>query len=337
VKIFPIFIPNEGCPGGCVFCDQSLNSGIAQAPTPEEVAQLLGQSMPESGLDQIAFYGGSFTALPADLQDRYLLAAQPFLRSGQVGGIRISTRPDKIDHDSVVRLRRLGVETVELGCQSFSDDVLAASGRGCRAKVYGEAVRILRDVGMVVGIQLMPGLPGATTDEARDSLMKALLLEPDFLRIYPTVVLSGTRLALDWQDGRYSPMSLDCALELCADMALICNKAKVPVLRFGLQASLDLDSGAVLAGPYHPAFGQMVQSCLWLRAMTRILTDADTVVIKVHPHDLSTAIGQRRNNVERLIQQNDGLTIEPSDAVRRGYIQIDDRIVEMMAFAAGNG
>jgi histone acetyltransferase (RNA polymerase elongator complex component) len=337
VKILPIFIPNSGCPGGCVFCDQSLNSGVSQAPTPQEVILFLQRSVPEKGLDQIAFYGGSFTALPVTLQDSYLLAVQPYLRSGQIAGIRISTRPDKIERESVFRLRRLGVETVELGCQSFSDEVLAASGRGCCSDGYGVAVRLLRDVGMGVGIQLMPGLPGATDDEARDSLSKALLLKPDFLRIYPTVVLAGTRLASDWREGRYLPLGLNCAVELCADLALISHEAGVPVLRFGLQASHDLDSGAVLAGPYHPAFGQLVQSCLWLRVMTRLMVTADIPVLQVHPQDFSTAVGQKRSNLKTLTQQHSGLSIVFSDTVKRGYVRVDNKTVEVMAFAAGNG
>ncbi|MBE0500553.1 MAG: radical SAM protein [Desulfuromonadales bacterium] len=337
MKIFPIFIPNLGCPGGCLYCDQRLNSGVAQAPTPEEIAERLKQQLPEAGLDQIAFYGGSFTALSLSLQNNYLQAVQPFLGSGQVDSLRISTRPDCIDGASAARLRRFGVKTVELGCQSFSDRVLAASGRGCRADSFPLAVTVLRDAGLSVGIQLMPGLPAGTDDEARNSLLSALMLKPDFLRIYPTVVLAGTRLAIDWQDRRYRAMSLDHAVDLCADLALICHEAEVPVIRFGLQASVDLDANGVLAGPYHPAFGQLVQSSLWLRAMRRLLAGRQTHVIQVHPHDLSTALGQRRSNLGRLHQQNPDLTIEPCNMLTRGQIQIEQTTVEMMAFAAGTG
>jgi histone acetyltransferase (RNA polymerase elongator complex component) len=336
MKIFPVFIPNSGCPVGCVFCDQSLNSGVVQAPTPEEVVWMLEQLLPDGGIDQVAFYGGSFTALPMMVQDRYLQAVHPFLLSGQVGGIRLSTRPDCIDPEGAVRLRRSGVETVELGCQSFSDKVLAVSGRGCRAEVHGKAVRLLRDAGLIVGIQLMPGLPGGEEGEALDSLQKALLLKPDFVRVYPTVVLAGTRLAEDWLAGRYLPMTLEYAVEVCGDMALLCHEASVPILRFGLQASADLDSGGVLSGPYHPAFGQLVQSSLWLRAMTQLMLDTTGTVVQVHPHDLSTVLGQKRCNLERLRKQNSGFKIESCATVKRGQLCINHTTVEMMAFAAGS-
>jgi histone acetyltransferase (RNA polymerase elongator complex component) len=337
VKIFPVFIPNSGCPGHCVFCDQSLNSGVIQPPSPKEVVQSLQQLLPDIGLDQVAFYGGSFTALPVDLQNDYLLAVQPYILNRRVGGIRISTRPDNIDCETALRLSQHGVETVELGCQSFSDEVLVTSGRGCLAEVHGRAVRILRDAGLAVGIQLMPGLPGATEEEAFDSLSKALQLQPDFLRIYPTVVLDGTRLAVDWRKEDYLPLTLERGIEICADMALACHAAGVPVLRFGLQASDSLDTDAVLAGPYHPAFGQLVQSRLWLRAMRCLLKGTNVSEVFVHPYDFSTALGQRRSNVDLLQREDSELSIKSSDTVARGYIRVGFTTFEMMAFAAGTG
>ena len=337
MKIFPIFIPNAGCPGGCVFCDQRLNSGVVQAPSPDKVSRLLARELPEANFDQVAFYGGSFTALSDKLQAEYLATVRPYLVSGQVAGVRVSTRPDRLSSECIERLRRFGVETVELGCQSFSDEVLLASGRECLAEAHAAAVSLLRNAGLAVGIQLMPGLPGATEDEACDSLQKALQLKPDFLRIYPTLVLDGTRLATAWRDGRYLPLSLDRAVEVCADMALISHLAGVPVLRFGLQASAELDSGAVLAGPYHPAFGELVKSRLWLRALLQLTGDNHARAVRVHPRDLSAVLGQRRGNVQYLQQRRPGLKVEASAAVPRGLIQMKSKIVEMMAFAARNG
>lgn len=336
MKILPIFIPNAGCPGDCVFCDQSINSGVAHPPSLEDVEGLLAATLKKNRLDQVAFFGGSFTALPGALQDGYLATVRPYIESGTVSGIRISTRPDCIDPDCVDRLCNSGVETVELGCQSFSNDVLLASGRGCGADVHAEAVALLRGAGLSVGIQLMPGLPGSTEEEACASLREALKLEPDFLRIYPTLVLSGTRLEALWREGSYLPLSLDRAVDLCADMAHICHLAGVPVLRFGLQASKDLDSGAVLAGPYHPAFGQLVQSRLWLRALRGVSADDSEPSVKVHPHDLSDALGQRRSNFNQLRQHCPGFLIEASDQVPRGQLKSRKQTGDMMALAAGS-
>lgn len=298
---------------------------------------MLQQGVPAAGLDQVAFYGGSFTALPDELQVSYLQTVQPFIKSRQISGVRISTRPDRLTAKSVRLLRDYGVETVELGCQSFSDDVLLASGRGCRAENHAVAVRLLRSAGFSVGIQLMPGLPGGGDLEARDSLRQALALRPDFLRIYPTLVLAGTRLEVDWRDGRYRPLSLAAAVDLCAVMALDCYRAGVPVLRFGLQASSALDAAAVLDGPYHPAFGQMVRSSLWRRALIRLATERRDVVILVHPHDLSDVLGQKRANTDLLAKAAPGLVLEASGAVDRGCLRVNQSTIDMMAFVAGNG
>jgi histone acetyltransferase (RNA polymerase elongator complex component) len=191
------------------------------------------------------------------------------------------------------------VSTVELGCQSFSDPVLRASGRGHVAADAAAAATILQQHGIALGIQLMPGLPGADREEAMASLVAALALTPEFLRVYPTVVLESTRLAELWRQGVYRPFELKVAIEVCADIELTCRSQGVPVARYGLQANEELNGGAVLAGPYHPAFGQLVKSCLWRRAFESV-TGEGCVVARVHPADLSDAYGHRKSNLEFL-------------------------------------
>ena len=226
--------------------------------------------------------------------------------------------------------------TVELGCQSFADPVLKASGRGHRVADAVSSATFLRQKSLRLGIQLMPGLPATTTGEALVSLDAALQLKPDFLRVYPTVVLQGTQLASLWRQGLFSPLDLDAAVEICADIELVCHRHAVPVIRYGLQSNENLDSGAVLAGPYHPAFGQLVKSRLWRRALNRLQHDLiDT--IEVHPAEISDALGHRRNNLHYLQRQNRPFTIRSGPHVQKGFVDVGGKTCCMNSLAAGKG
>lgn len=321
MQVFPVFLAQAGCPQQCIFCSRWQVAGGTEAAAPQAVAARLAAQLPASGEGEIAFYGGSFTALEPRLQEGYLAAAAPFLAAGRIAGLRVSTRPDAVDVVTARRLAAAGVRTVELGCQSFSDAVLAASGRGHDAAAAARAVAALRDAGLGVGLQLMPGLPGADGDEARASLATALALAPDFLRIYPTVVLAGSRLAEAWQQGAYRPLGLAAAVELCADLLLSCRRAGVPVIRLGLQGDAELDRG-VLAGPYHPAFGQLVIARLWRRALHRLALQGGGPV-DVPQRELSDAIGHRRSNLDFFADRRLPLAVHgdpdlPSGSLRQG-------------------
>ena len=289
-------------------------------PTSSAIRRLVDEAIVAQRLDEVAFYGGSFTALSASKQAQLLESIRPYLAAGAVGSIRVSTRPDAIDTEGVRLLAEYGVTTVELGCQSFSDPVLQASGRGHRATDAVAAVKLLRQNGFSVGIQLMPGLPMADRHEAMISLEMALALAPDSLRVYPTVVLTATPLAETWRRGAYQPLDLEEAVDICADMQLVCRTHNIPVIRYGLQANEELSGGAVLAGPYHPAFGQLVKSRLWRRELERLIKKGHDV-FSVHPGDLSDAVGHRRSNL-RYLEMLTGrpLSIATSPELQRGVI-----------------
>ena len=335
MRILPVFIPHSGCRHDCVFCDQRRVSLVADPPEPEQIAALIEQGRQHGKLDEVAFYGGSFTALPLPSQRAYLQAVQPFLADGSVGAIRLSTRPDAVDESIVAMLLDSGVSTVELGCQSFSDPVLQAAGRGHSARDNIEAAQLLRANGFRLGLQLMPGLPLADRGEALFSLNEALNLAPDFLRVYPTLVVAGTELAKRWQRSDYRPLDLDEAVELCADIETACRQRQVPVIRYGLQANDALDSDAVVAGPYHPAFGQLVRSQLWRRVLLRVLQQGGEMV-QVHPADLSNALGHRRSNLQLLCGETGKFSISGSHEVARGNLFINNRSFRMESLV-GNG
>ncbi len=324
-RIYPFFLTHAGCPHRCLFCNQRQISAADDIPGPEQVAGFL-QGLQADGLGaELAYYGGTFTLLPADLQEGYLRAAEPFLRRKILSGIRVSTRPDALSDEVVARLRGHGVTTVEIGAQSFSAEVLARSGRGHGPHEAAGAMARLRRAGIAVGLQLMPGLPGGDRAEARASLGRALELRPDFLRLYPAVVLRDSGLELLWRSGAFEPLGLDEAVELGAEMLWRCLMAGVPVIRFGLQGNEALDGGqAVLSGPYHPAFGQLVRSRLWLRGLQQAVRRGARGPV-VHPADLADALGHRRENLHRLQDELGAFNFTTDAELPRQNLLLDGR------------
>jgi histone acetyltransferase (RNA polymerase elongator complex component) len=307
----PFFIAHRGCPHRCVFCDQLKISGSTnQFPSADEILDTVSVYRNSAGRTavEVAFFGGSFTCLsPAD-QELLLLPLQPLLAAGEVSGIRVSTRPDAVDAQNVAFLKSMGVATVELGVQSMADDVLQLSGRGHGRNAVLNAVACLQAAGLTVVVQLMPGLPGDTPEKALDSLRDILVLKPDFLRIYPTLVIAGTGLEKLYAEGSYRPLTLDGAIALCKIMLHAAAVAGIPVIRMGLQPTAELQAaGAIVSGPYHPAFRQLVEGELCFDLLQRL---ADTLAeaagpftIVCSPSRVSDVIGQRKTNMRRISGQ----------------------------------
>jgi len=308
--VVPFFISHLGCPQRCVFCDQEKIAGARGAlpGAPEMLARIAQYRESAPGRElEVAFYGGTFTALPRADQHSLLAALQPLLASGYLAAVRLSTRPDAVDSETAFFLKAFGVGTVELGVQSMDDEVLRLSGRGHTARDAELAVRALQGAGLCVGVQLMPGLPGDSDERSLYSLERVLLLKPSFLRIYPTLVLSGTELASLYRAGSYLPQSLDDAVTLCKRMLLAARRAGVPVIRLGLQATSELEApGVLLAGPYHPAFGQLVESELFYDLMCDLVSGLprDSRVSFLAPAGrTSDLVGQKRRNLTRLAER----------------------------------
>ena len=303
-RIIPIFVPHLGCPNQCVFCDQKRISGSLFPASGDTVRQAL------SGLSgegyELAFYGGSFTAIDGEMQEELLAAAQPYRRSGLVAAIRVSTRPDAIDETALARLHHYGVETIELGAQSMTEAVLRRSGRGHSPADTERAAHLIKSAGFKLILQLMTGLPGESRESALLSAQRLAALGPDGVRLYPTVILRDTPLAELWQRGDYAEHTVEEAVETCADILPVFETAGIPVIRLGLNPTEELSGGAVIGGAYHPALGELVKSRIWLRRMRTALRGTEPMVditIYVAPAFLSQAIGQRRGNVLALIEE----------------------------------
>lgn len=320
-KLLPFFLPMYGCPHQCVYCDQYAITGRQTVPSPEQVQRALAsfQGGPQA---ELAYYGGSFTCLPRRTQAAYLQAAQPALLVGTIGGIRISTRPDRVDEDTCAFLLEQGVTTVELGIQSFCDSVLECSGRGYSGETAREACLRIRAQGFRLGIQLMTGLPGDKDEQARSSMATSLDLGADLLRIYPTLVLAGTELARLYRAGTYQPQSLPAAVALCKDLLALAIAGERPVQRMGLNPSPELER-SLLAGPYHPAFGGLVREALRHGHIHRLLTDCDPArpgILRFPSRDLPLVFGQRRAGSMALAREFPLLALEPDESLPPGLL-----------------
>lgn len=262
--IIPLFIPHCGCPHDCVFCNQRQITAHQAKVSPEEAAAIISQWLTtlegRPGMETVeaAFYGGSFTGLPLEEQTALLMAAKPFKDAGRIQKIHLSTRPDYISVEILENLRRCGVDVIELGVQSFDEEVLAASGRGHSAACVYESSRLIREYGFTLGIQLMIGLPGDTAEKDIYSAQETVRIAPQLARLYPTVVLPGTRLWTDWQEGRYQAMTEEEAVRRTTAMYRILDEAGINIMRVGLKSSDLLDGGAA-GGTFHPAFRQLVE------------------------------------------------------------------------------
>ena len=300
--ILPIFVPHAGCPNDCVFCNQKRISGSLLPASAETVRAAVSVLEPGSGYE-LAFYGGSFTAIPEAEQEALLAAVVPARESGAVSTLRVSTRPDAVTEEKLARLRRYGVETVELGAQSMCDEVLLRSGRGHTSEDTVKAAKLVKDAGFTLILQMMTGLPGS--NDARDiqTARSIAALHPDGVRIYPTVILRDTPLYDLWQAGMYREHTVEDAVRVCARILPIFADAGIPAIRLGLNPSDELSGGAAVGGAYHPALGELVRARLWRDKAEALLTGIEPgadVILGVAPNRISVMTGQHRANLSYL-------------------------------------
>lgn len=306
MSIIPIFIPHAGCPHQCVFCNQKKISGqkIASAAAVREQITKYLQWIKPGPDNEAAFYGGSFTGLDAALQEELFIPVDELLRTGVIGSVRCSTRPDYITAEKLELLKRHNVTTVELGVQSLDDKVLALAERGHDAASVAKAVRLLRAYGFKVGLQLMCGMPGQTAASFFDTVAKSIALKPDIVRLYPLLVIKDTPLEDSYKRGDFTPLTVDEAAELCAAAWENFTAAGIKVIRTGLQPDEELCSpGNIVAGPFHPAFGEIVKSMVLRQKLTpeilKILQSGSKKVKIYVPHTLESKLrGQKNANIK---------------------------------------
>lgn len=309
--IVPIFVPHLGCPYSCVFCNQVKITNHKQAMNKEEVLNTietqLGYFPKNDNIKEIAFFGGSFTAIRYDLMVSYLEIAKEYKDKGLIDEIRLSTRPDCIDEEILDTLKDYSVDIIELGVQSMNDEILVANNRGHDSISVYKASKLIKDYGFTLGHQIMPGLYLDKEEYMIDSVKKSIDIKPDIVRIYPTLVVKNTHLEYLYETGQYKPLTLDEAIDISGKMLLMYKEAGINVIRIGLQATENINVGGdVVAGPFHASFRQLVEQKLYLDKIVRAIEEnnIDTnkdVEFRVHKSIMSYVVGNKALNKKLLM------------------------------------
>ncbi len=322
------FIPHLGCPNKCSFCNQNTISGKTQVPKAQDIQITLNKALSVIDSDrlcstEIAFFGGSFTAIDREYMIELLSAAQPFLGHGKFSGIRISTRPDAINKDILDILKKYGVSAIELGAQSMCDEVLLKNMRGHTAEDVVNASNLIKECGFSLGLQMMTGLYADSDEKSLETAKKIVSLKPDTVRIYPTVVLNGTYLGELFVKGVYTPPKLDETVALCAKLLSMFEENSIKVIRIGLHNQPELKEN-VLAGAYHPALGELILSeRLFQKALLLLKNrENENTIITVNSSRISQMLGQKKKNVEKFKSLGYNVEIRGDNALKFDDIKL---------------
>lgn len=335
-KIIPLFIPHIGCPNDCIFCNQKKITGkqsiLDMDSMKEDIYQALGTIDSDQEIE-IAFFGGSFTAIDLDIQESCLQIANDFMKKDQrIRKIRISTRPDAIDDSILSFLKKYQVDIIELGVQSLNEEILRISNRGHDAQcVYCSAEKI-KSFGFQLGLQMMVGLPGDTEKKALDTCLKIISMNPDFVRIYPVLVIRDTKLEKMMYAGKYCPLSLEETIQIVKKLYLFFMVNAIKVIRIGLQSSDRVAIGKdVIAGPIHPSFRELMMSELYRDFLSIYIPKnivGNSVRIECSKTILSQWVGNKKSNLRHFREKNLlNLKIEESKELTSGSVFINGEYI----------
>lgn len=351
--IIPIFVPHLGCPNECTFCNQRKISGQLKNVTEKDVRDTIEYYL-ESFKDndtykEVAFFGGSFTAIDSELQEKLLSVAYEYIKEKKIDSIRVSTRPDYINREILKRLKKYKVKTIELGVQSTNDYILQKCKRGHTFADVKKASRLIRWKGFTLGHQMMVGLPESTKLDELNTAKDLAKLKPKIVRIYPVLVIKGTELEKEYKEGKYEPLTVEQAVERCKELCYFFGKKKINVIRIGLQSTDTIcnpsnQGSEVVAGPYHETFRQLVESAMYydmiVEKIKKFNTKVKEVEIRVNPQTVNNVVGYKRQNIEKLkefydldviVKQDIKYPAEKFDVTitkeYKDYLEEDDRIL----------
>ncbi len=300
----PVFVPHIGCPHNCVFCNQRHITGMQSDVCADDVRRIIDEHLKyidKNGADvEVAFFGGSFTGIDFSLQTSLMQAAYEYIKAGNVDSLRCSTRPDCIDDVILENAKKYGMKTIELGVQSTDSEVLLKSGRGHGREEVFAASELIKKHGFSLGLQMMLGLPADTREKSIQTAKDIISISPDFVRIYPTLVVEDTALYDMYKSGTYTPITTEYAVDLAAELIEMFESAGIEVIRIGLQTTDNINEETVI-GPYHSAMGELARAEVYKRSIEkRVETDtADGVLIYTVPKgETSKAVGHKRSNVK---------------------------------------
>ncbi len=321
-----IFVPHIGCPNMCSFCNQRHITGKKTPPNVQDVINSVNVAIQSKNYDplttEIAFFGGSFTAINRNYMLRLLKVAYKFVCDGIVSGIRISTRPDAIDEEILFLLKQYGVTSIELGAQSLNDTVLMLNNRGHSAKDVVNASNLIKKHGFSLGLQMMTGLFGDTYENSIYTANEIIKLRPDTVRIYPTIVLKNTDLAALYDDKKYKPQTIDEAVELCSELLIMFKDANIKVIRLGLHS---IEDNSYIAGPWHPAFSELCYSKIYLKNVKKLLLQEGKYTLYVNKSNISKMIGQNKCNINLLKKIGFDCIVKGDDELLEYDIRVERR------------
>ena len=335
--IIPIFVPHLGCPNDCIFCNQKSISGQKKSITKEEAKKIIDNYLKsiknEDAQIEIAFFGGSFTAIEKEKQEELLQVAYEYIKNKQVESIRISTRPDSINKETLKMLKKYKVKTIELGVQSANDYILKRANRGHTFGDVKKASKMIRWNGFKLGHQMMVGLPESTRIDEINTAKALVKLKPKMVRIYPVLVVKNTKLEKEYENEEYEPLPLVQAVETCKEIVRIFADKNIDIIRIGLQNTDEISdpenkNSEVVAGPYHPAFRQLVESAMWYDAIVgkikKLNIKVKEVEVTVNPIDSNNVIGHKKENVIKLKDTYDvDLILKQDEKIKQGKSKID--------------
>ena len=311
--IIPIFVPHLGCPNDCSFCNQRKISGQLKKVTENDVRYTieyyLNNFKDRKAYKEVAFFGGSFTGIDVEEQNKLLSVAYDYIKEKKIDGIRISTRPDYKDKSILKRLKKYKVKTIELGVQSSNDFVLKRCKRGHNFEDVKKASKLIRRYRFTLGHQMMVGLPESSALDDLNTAKDLIKLKPKIVRIYPVLVIKGTELEKEMNNGKYEPLSVEQAVERCKEIMYLFNKKKIKVIRIGLQStdticSPDKETSEVVGGPYHETFRQLVEASIYydyiIDKIKNFNMNVKEVLIRVNPQDVNNVVGYKKENITKI-------------------------------------
>ena len=335
--VIPVFVPHLGCPNDCIFCNQRSISGQQKMITGEDVRKTinfyLDNIKDKEAKKEVAFFGGSFTGIEEEKQEEFLKIAYEYIKQGKINSIRISTRPDYINKKILKRLKKYKIETIELGVQSANDYILKRCNRGHTFEDVKKASKLIRWYGFKLGHQMMVGLPESTRIDEINTAKELIKLKPKMVRIYPVLVLKGTKLEKDYKSEKYKALTVVQAVEICKELVRMFDDKNIDVIRVGLQNTDEITDpnnkeSQVIVGPYHPAFRQLVETAMWYDAIVskikKLNTKVKEVEITVNPADANSVIGHKKENIKKLHDIYDvDLIVKQDKKIKQGKLKLE--------------
>jgi len=325
--IIPIFVPHEGCPHDCVFCNQDRITGAEEEVTSATVRNTIDDYLStienREATIEVSFFGGTFTGIREEKQRELLKVAKEFKDRKLINNIRLSTRPDYINDYILSYLKEYGVDIIELGVQSLDEEVLKRAGRGHNVNDVIEASKLIKEYGFVLGHQIMPGLPEDTYEKDLNTTEKSIEMKPDICRIYPALVIKDTPMEKMYISNKYIPYSLDEAVDVSKVMYDMYRKNGINVIRIGLQPTESINEGKdIVAGPFHPAFRELVEGSLFVDMILENMREEKDATIHINSKDLSKLYANKKIYFNKLKEENKIIVVRQDDTIERGRIKL---------------